>query len=90
MIREDFLQQSAYHEIDSFCPLDKQYWMLKVILTFYDRISDAMNKGIALNKILKMPLKAEIGRMKELSDVEKIRTLIGEIDKNISAMEVER
>ena len=90
MIREDFLQQSAYHEIDSFCPLDKQYWMLKVILTFYDRISDAMNKGVALNKILKLPLKAEIGRMKELEDVEKIRSLIGDIDKKVAAMEVER
>jgi V/A-type H+/Na+-transporting ATPase subunit A len=90
MIREDFLQQSAYHEIDSFCPLDKQYWMLKIILTFYDRTSDAMNKGIALNKILKLPVKAEIGRMKELSDVEKIKNLAGEIDKKIEAMEVER
>jgi V/A-type H+-transporting ATPase subunit A len=90
MIREDFLQQSAYHEIDSFCPLDKQYWMLKVILTFYDRISDAMNKGIALNKILKLPLKAEIGRMKELEDVEKIKSLIKDIDKKVAAMEVER
>lgn len=90
MIREDFLQQSAYHEIDSFCPLDKQYWMLKVILTFYDRISDAMNKGIALNKILKLPLKAEIGRMKELEDVEKIKSLINDIDKKVAAMEVER
>ena len=48
MIREDFLQQSAYHEIDSFCPLDKQYWMLKVILTFYDRMSEAMGKGYPL------------------------------------------
>ncbi|MGB9177509.1 MAG: V-type ATP synthase subunit A [Methanoregula sp.] len=90
MIREDFLQQSAYHEIDSFCPLDKQYWMLKVILTFYDRISDAMNKGIALNKILKLPVKADIGRMKELGDVEKIRSLINDIDKKVAAMEVER
>ncbi len=90
MIREDFLQQSAYHEIDSFCPLDKQYWMLKVILTFYDRISDAMTKGIALSRILKMPLKAEIGRMKELSDVEKIRALVGEIDAKVTAMEAER
>jgi V/A-type H+-transporting ATPase subunit A len=90
MIREDFLQQSAYHDIDSFCPLDKQYWMLKVILTFYERISDAMIKGIALNKILKLPLKAEIGRMKELKDVEMIRSLIGEIDKKVTAMEVER
>jgi V/A-type H+-transporting ATPase subunit A len=90
MIREDFLQQSAYHEIDSFCPLEKQYWMLKVILNFYNRASEAMNRGIALNKILKLPLKPEIGRMKELSDVEKIKNLMGEIDKNIVALEVER
>ncbi len=90
MIREDFLQQSAYHEIDSFCPLEKQYWMLKVILTFHDRTSEAMNRGVALNKILKLPLKPEIGRMKELADVGKIKDLIGEIDKNIAALEVER
>ena len=90
MIREDFLQQSAYHEIDSFCPLEKQYWMLKVILNFYDRTSEAMNRGVALNKILKLPFKQEIGRMKELADVGKIKDLIGEIDKNIAALEVER
>jgi len=90
MVREDFLQQSAYHEIDSFCPLEKQYWMLKVILAFYDRTSEAMNRGVALNKILKLPLKAEIGRMKELGDVERIKGLIGEIDTTIAALEVER
>ncbi len=90
MVREDFLQQSAYHEVDSFCPLEKQYWMLKVILAFYDRTSEAMNRGVALNKILKFPLKAEIGRMKELGDVERIKGFIGEIDKTISAIEVER
>jgi V/A-type H+-transporting ATPase subunit A len=90
MIREDFLQQSAYHEIDSFCPLEKQYWMLKVILNFYNRTSEAMNRGVALNKILKLPLKQEIGRMKELADVGKIKDLIGEIDKNIAGLEVER
>jgi V/A-type H+-transporting ATPase subunit A len=90
MIREDFLQQSAYHDIDSFCPLEKQYLMLKVILNFYNRTSDAMNRGVALNKILKLPLKQEIGRMKELTDVEKIRNILGEIDKKIAALEVER
>jgi V/A-type H+-transporting ATPase subunit A len=90
MIREDFLQQSAYHEIDSFCPLDKQYWMLKVILNFYERTSEAMNKGVALTKILKLPLKAEIGRMKELRDVDAVRSIIGEMDKKIAAVEVER
>jgi V/A-type H+-transporting ATPase subunit A len=90
MIREDFLQQSAYHEIDSFCPLEKQYWMLKVIINFYNRTSEAMNRGVTLNKILKLPLKQEIGRMKELADVSKIKDLIGEIDKNIAELEVER
>ncbi len=49
-----------------------------------------MNKGIALNKILKLPLKAEIGRMKELKDVEKIKSLVKDIDKKVAAMEVER
>ncbi|MGD1005021.1 MAG: V-type ATP synthase subunit A [Methanoregulaceae archaeon] len=89
MIREDFLQQSAYHEVDSFCPLDKQYWMLKVILTFYDRTSEAMNRGVALSKILKLPLKTEIGRMKELKDVNSIKNLIDVINKNIATLEVE-
>jgi V/A-type H+-transporting ATPase subunit A len=63
--------------------------MLKVILSFYDRASEAMSRGVALNKIMKLPLKAEIGRMKELGDVERIRSFIGEIDKNIAALEVE-
>jgi V/A-type H+-transporting ATPase subunit A len=49
-----------------------------------------MNKGVALSKILKLPLKAEIGRMKELREVDAVRNLIGEMDKKIAAVEVER
>jgi V/A-type H+-transporting ATPase subunit A len=90
MIREDFLQQSAYDTIDSFCPLEKQYWMLKVILTFYDRISEAMGKGISLNKIMKLPLKAEIGRMKEHPELESIKSIIDGINKSVAALGVER
>jgi V/A-type H+/Na+-transporting ATPase subunit A len=90
MIREDFLQQSAYHEVDSFCPLEKQYLMMKVILSFFDRMNEAMTKGISLNKILKLPIKSDIGRMKELADIERVRGLIGMIDESIAALEVER
>ena len=90
MIREDFLQQSAYSETDSFCPLDKQYWMLKVIIAFYERAGEAMNRGVPLGKVLKLPIKADIGRMKEQSDVGKIREYLGEIDKSLAALEVER
>ena len=39
MIREDFLQQSAYSDTDSFCPMEKQYLMLKVIMTYYTRVN---------------------------------------------------
>jgi V/A-type H+-transporting ATPase subunit A len=90
MIREDFLQQSAYHEVDSFCSLEKQYWMLRVILSFYDRVNQAMGKGVPLVKILKLPVKTEIGRMKELTDIEKIKDLITHIDGTLSALEAER
>jgi V/A-type H+-transporting ATPase subunit A len=90
MIREDFLQQSAYHDVDSFCSLEKQYWMLRVILFFHDRVDQAMGKGVTLVKILKLPVKTEIGRMKELSEINQIKDLITQIDGTLSALEAER
>lgn len=90
MIREDFLQQSAYHEVDSYCSLEKQYWMLLVILSFFDRVNQSMGKGIPLTKILKLPVKSEIGRMKELTDLEEIKGLVADIDKALTALEAER
>lgn len=89
MIREDFLQQSAYHEVDSFCPLDKQYWMLKVIIAFYERVNQAMGRGVPLTKILKLPVKAEIGRMKELTDLEQIKGLVSHINDELRGLEGE-
>jgi V/A-type H+-transporting ATPase subunit A len=90
MIREDFLQQSAYHDVDSFCPLEKQYRMLQVILSFYDRVNVAMGKGVPLSKILKLSVKADIGRMKELADIDQIKDLIPRIDGALTALEAER
>jgi len=90
MIREDFLQQSAFHESDSFCPLEKQYWMLKIILAFHDAMADALGKGIPLKQILSLPVKTEISRMKEQEDVETIKSLISEIDRSFGSLEVER
>ncbi len=90
MLREDFLQQSAYDDIDSFCPMEKQYWMLRVILSFYERTNAAMARGVPLAKIIKLPVKAEIGRMKEQTDLGAIKSLIDEIDRAISPLEVER
>lgn len=90
MVREDFLQQSAYSDVDSFCPLEKQYWMLKAIVTFNEHTLKAINRGVSLKQIMGLPLKAEIGRMKELQDVARINALILEIEKSIGALEAEK
>lgn len=66
MLREDFLQQSAYHEVDRFCPVDKAYWMLKIILDFYHRTQAALQAGAKLDQIAIIPEVTEIARMKEI------------------------
>ena len=89
MLREDYLQQSAYDPVDSFCPLDKQYLMLKVIYTFYEVANEAMDSGISLKQILELPQKTEISRMKELEDISLIKALIEEIKVGIRSLGAE-
>ncbi|HWQ66216.1 MAG TPA: V-type ATP synthase subunit A [Methanospirillum sp.] len=88
MIREDFLQQSAYSDTDSFCPLIKQYWMLKVILSYYDVASSVMKRGVSLRSLLNMPVRNEIARMKEQEDVNLIKAMIETIAQQAEALEV--
>jgi V/A-type H+-transporting ATPase subunit A len=63
-IREDFLHQSAFDERDAFTTLRKQYRMLKAILLFHERAGQALGKGVQLEKILKLPVREEIGLMR--------------------------
>jgi V/A-type H+-transporting ATPase subunit A len=90
MIREDFLQQSAYSDTDSFCPVEKQYLMLKVIMTYYEQVNLAMNRGVSLRQIQALPLRATIGRMKEAADADAVRKMIDEVSAAVSRLEVER
>ncbi|MBI5030600.1 MAG: V-type ATP synthase subunit A [Chloroflexi bacterium] len=53
MLREDYLQQFAFHDIDGFCPPMKQYWMLRVILTFHRGLARAIKRGTTLERIVK-------------------------------------
>lgn len=66
MLREDFLQQSAYHDIDRYCPIEKAYWMLKTVLDFHHLTQTAVQSNIPLDKITALPVVVEIGRMKEI------------------------
>ena len=89
MLREDFLQQSAYDPVDSFCPLAKQYRMLKIILIFYDSVVTAMNRGVSLKQILDLPVKSEISRMKELEDIGALESIEEAVRSQIRALEEE-
>ena len=90
MVREDFLQQSAYSASDAYCPIVKQFMMLKAILSFYDAAVAAMGRGIPLRHVLALPQKNEIARMKEQLDAAAIGDLIGSIEAAASTLEAER
>ena len=69
-LREDFLQQNAFHEVDTYCSLDKQFKMLKLILFFYDEAQRAIKEGVYLNEILALPSREKITRAKNISEKE--------------------
>ena len=64
MIKEDFLTQSALHEIDTFSPLGKTYGMLRVIINFTRRMAAAVGLGISVRRILEFSVLDNIARMK--------------------------
>ncbi|MDR2874102.1 MAG: ATP synthase subunit A [Methanobrevibacter sp.] len=64
MIREDFLQQNAYDDIDTYCSPSKQYQMLKTIVSFQKEAISTLERGVESKEIIAVPIKDEIGRMK--------------------------
>ena len=89
ILREDLLQQSAIHDVDAFCPIEKSYWMLKVILHFHDSARSALEKGVNLKELEELDVLQNISRMKELPldrAVERLKMLISEIDNQISRL----
>ncbi len=63
-IREDFLHQNAFHEVDTYTPLEKQLMMMQLILKFYDHSQQALNEGADIEELVKMNVRESIGRFK--------------------------
>ncbi|MDD3277695.1 MAG: V-type ATP synthase subunit A [Lachnospiraceae bacterium] len=63
-IREDFLHQNSFHEIDTYTSLKKQYLMMKLVLGFYDQSKEALKMGASMNDLIKMDVREAIGRYK--------------------------
>ncbi len=83
MLREDFLQQDAFDEVDTYCPPMKQYLMLKIIMTFYQEALKAVERGVEPAKILKVSVKQDIARMKYIPHDEFINVKSKEILEKI-------
>jgi V/A-type H+-transporting ATPase subunit A len=64
MIREGFLQQSAFDQIDSYCSTGKQYLMLRLFVTFHKLAEEALSRGVPLAKIRQLPIIAKLMRAK--------------------------
>ena len=83
-IREDFLHQNSFHEVDTYTSLEKQHYMMKLVLAFYEEGAAALKEGVQINDLVKLPVREKIGRYKyTLED-----NLTGEyeaVDKELTA-----
>ncbi len=84
VIREDFLQQNAFHDVDTYCSAGKQYKMLKLMLEFYDLANDAVARGVAARDIAELEVKDDIARLKYVPE-EELDGAIEEIRKKMKA-----
>ncbi len=69
-IREDFLHQLAFHETDTYTSLKKQYFMMKLVIEFYDLAQETLDRGAEVNDIIRLPSREAIGRFKYLAEKE--------------------
>ena len=67
-IREDFLHQNAFHDVDTYTPLEKQYDMMHLVLAFYDEALSALENGVSIDSLVKMAVRERIGRFKYIAD----------------------
>ncbi len=69
-IREDFLHQNSFHEIDTYTSLRKQYLMMKLVLAFYEEASEALGRGASMQILINMEVRERIGRYKYTLDAD--------------------
>ena len=88
-IREDFLHQNAFHEVDTFTTLEKQYEILKTVLHFHKISFEAIEAGVDTADIFKLPVREEIARAKYIPQKEmaKIAEIRNTIEKQIKELQ---
>ena len=87
-LREDYLHQNAFHDIDTYASMKKQYKMLKLMIDYYRLGQEALGRAVRLNDILSIPARDLIGRSKyiEESNIEEFDKLSAELRAQISSL----
>ena len=83
-IREDFLHQNSFHEVDTYTSLKKQHMMMVLVNEFFDRATDALKDGASLQKLISMPVREQIGRFKYVTE-DKLDEEFRQVDETLSA-----
>jgi V/A-type H+-transporting ATPase subunit A len=89
MIREYFLQQSAYHPVDTYSPLKRQYAYLDAIRTFSKLAQKAVSLEVSLEKIAELPCRADLGKLKFEDKIDtELPKVVKEIEKQFAELGV--
>ena len=82
-IREDYLHQNAFHEVDTYTSPRKQALMLKTILGYYEKANEALTADAPFNKLISLPVREEIGRFKYVPE-EDVPTIYESITRDLA------
>ena len=91
-VREDFLHQDSFHEIDTYTSLEKQFLMMLLILSYYDEAQEALNRGVGIDPIVNLDVREKIGRYKYTPQdqiVDEYEKILAELKAEVSKLEVE-
>ncbi len=86
-IREDFLHQNSFHEVDTYSSLKKQLLMMRLVIAFYEQCNEALDNGAGINALLKLPVREKIGRYKYTLEEqldEEYHAVLAELSKEVS------
>jgi V/A-type H+-transporting ATPase subunit A len=88
-LREDFLHQNAFHEVDTYASMDKQYTMLKLILNMHEKSKEALGRGATVQQLSELPVREEIARARytpegELAKIDEIHTRVDDAVASIA------
>ncbi len=81
MIREIFLQQNAYHKVDTYCPMPRQYTYMKLIRHFADLSTKAVDSGASVDAIIALPVRNRLAKSKFEDNIDQeLSAIIDEMD----------